>query len=313
MTLVLVAANSEQTVMLADRRLTSNGQVAEEDAGKLCTYTIGGARFAVGFVGLARAGSFDTRQWLLDALYDSVEPGRIKSLPTLHRFRERASRDFAQLPALRSLGPAEKRAEFMFVGFVNAPEHSVLAAFLVSNFRDADKQSSTSWSEFALSGNRECRPRTAEPAIVFWSGAATAITAQDAQALCSLLVQRKPPQAIIGKATEIMIDGARRPEATGTVGTRIVWARIPADRRLAVETHYYSAEPCFDTYMPDRIVCTPGGSAGLAGVKIEAVDRNKPPAGAIPRVHRHAPCPCKSGRRYKNCHGAPPRRARIKR
>ena len=41
-----------------------------------------------------------------------------------------------------------------------------------------------------------------------------------------------------------------------------------------------------------------------------AVVRPKPAAGAIPRyqgrvVGRNEPCPCNSGRKFKQCHGAP--------
>jgi preprotein translocase subunit SecA len=35
----------------------------------------------------------------------------------------------------------------------------------------------------------------------------------------------------------------------------------------------------------------------------EERDRSATPAGAVPRVGRNDPCPCGSGRKYKNCHG----------
>ena len=45
--------------------LTSKGVPVDEDAGKLCSFVLGGTRHAVGFTGLARVGGFDIRRWLL--------------------------------------------------------------------------------------------------------------------------------------------------------------------------------------------------------------------------------------------------------
>lgn len=311
MTLVLAAANSEQIVMLTDRRLTSAGTVVEEEAGKLCIFVLGGARFAVGFTGLARAQGFDMRQWLLQALWDSAEPNLIQSLATLTRFRERASRDFAQLSALRALKPQEKRTEFVFVGYLRDRSQSVLVTALVSNCRDTAQQRATTtcWDEFALSAGRENVPRTEEPVLIAWAGAAAAVKERDVDALRPLLLERKPHQAVLGKAIEIMIDAADRPQAGGTVGKRIVWVRIPSDFLSPSEMGYYAAEPTFDVYTPDIVTRTPSGSGSHAFFSVKREDRSTPPS-IVPKVHRHAPCPCKSGRRYAQCHGRRSRRRR---
>jgi hypothetical protein len=65
--------------------------------------------------------------------------------------------------------------------------------------------------------------------IVTWTGAATSITTKDTKPRYDLVKPRKPPLAIVGKAIEVMVEASGRPEAGGTVGTRIVWARVPAD------------------------------------------------------------------------------------
>ncbi len=307
MTLLLAAANSEQIVMLADRRLTSAGMVKDEDAGKLCSYVLGGARFAVAFTGLARVGGFDMRRWMLDALWDSAEPSLTKSFPTLQRFADRASRDFAELKDLRPLAPADKRTEFMFVGYSYDPTvgYPALITALVSNFRNTMRGTSTrtSWPAFALNAGREPLPRRTEPGGVVWGGAAAAVAPRDVTGLQELVTQRKPYQAITNKAIETMIAVAAKPQAGGTIGSRLVWVRVPADINEGIETGYYAAQPTFDEYMPDLVVRTPGGSSAAAYFRMGVVDRNQPPPQAIPRVHRHAPCPCKSERRYKDCHG----------
>jgi hypothetical protein len=306
MTLVLVAANSQQIAALADGRLTSNGAVVEENAGKLFGFVLGGARFALGFTGLARIGSFDTRRWLLDVLWDSAEPNLIQSMPTLQRFRQRVSRDFARIPDLRRLAPFEKRTEFVFVGYGRREQaHPVLLTALVSNFRDTARGVTTlsSWSEFALSAGREALPRTAEPGGVVWAGAWRAILPRDVDGLDRLLKYRKPYSAIVNKATAVLMAAAARRAAGGTVNRRVLWLRVPASFDEAMESGHTSAEPLYESSMPDIVARTPGASSSAAYVSLSSVDRGHPPAMAIAKVHRHAPCPCKSGKRYKSCHG----------
>jgi hypothetical protein len=180
-----------------------------------------------------------------------------------------------------------------------------MSTALVSNFRDWTRGvvALTSWNQFALSMAREPLPRVAAHSYVEWAGARRAITGRNVDELHDLLQQRKPPKAIIGKATDVMIEAAGRPEAAGTVGTRIVWVRSPPDPREPSESGYCSAAPTYDSYVPDLVTRTPGGSGGVAFVSLGSAERDKPPSMNVPRVHRNALCPCKSGERYKNCHG----------
>lgn len=65
MTLILGLANQQQVILISDRRLSVNGKVVEDESNKAATLNLQDARLAVGFTGLARAGRFQTRRWLL--------------------------------------------------------------------------------------------------------------------------------------------------------------------------------------------------------------------------------------------------------
>jgi|HubBroStandDraft_1064217.scaffolds.fasta_scaffold314307_1 hypothetical protein len=74
MTLILALGNSDQVIQVADRRLSWNGQLREDEASKAGLLECLNARLAFGFTGLAQWPGFDTRDWLLDALRDSGPP-----------------------------------------------------------------------------------------------------------------------------------------------------------------------------------------------------------------------------------------------
>jgi len=64
-TCIIVASSGEETVLVADRRLTLvDGQVDEDDAGKTVLLVTQNFRFMVAFTGLAKLGAFKTIDWL---------------------------------------------------------------------------------------------------------------------------------------------------------------------------------------------------------------------------------------------------------
>ena len=60
------------------------------------------ARHIFGFTGLAKFDKFDTRRWLLNALYECCPPDyQINKI--MPRLKDRATADFQALPVLKSL------------------------------------------------------------------------------------------------------------------------------------------------------------------------------------------------------------------
>src|SRR3990172_2948190 len=111
MTLILAMANRQQVVLLSDRRLTHEGHVLDieddlkDESNKAAVFVCRKARRAVAYTGLAKEGSFLTKRGLPVALMESAAPDFLMG-PTIDRFRKRATRDFANIPART---PASKR------------------------------------------------------------------------------------------------------------------------------------------------------------------------------------------------------------
>jgi hypothetical protein len=72
MTLILTLGNCDQIIQLADRRLTVNGRLQDDELNKAGIFICANARLAFGFTGLARTHGFETQRWLLSALSECV-------------------------------------------------------------------------------------------------------------------------------------------------------------------------------------------------------------------------------------------------
>ena len=92
MTLILALANSENAVLISDRRLASDRKTTDNESNKASVFMCADARLAVSFTGLAEAGTFKTRKWLAEALSDCAKPD-YRMGPTIHRLASRASKD----------------------------------------------------------------------------------------------------------------------------------------------------------------------------------------------------------------------------
>jgi len=65
MTLIIAAGNPDQFVQVSDRRLTANGVVQDDESNKAIVLNCANARLSIGFTGLAKVGTFNTRDWIL--------------------------------------------------------------------------------------------------------------------------------------------------------------------------------------------------------------------------------------------------------
>ena len=68
MTLLVSILNTEFAILLADRRLTSGGNLVDDHYNKLTVLCCHNARVAIAFTGLAQAGTFDTSEWMMSYL-----------------------------------------------------------------------------------------------------------------------------------------------------------------------------------------------------------------------------------------------------
>lgn len=304
MTLILALGNSEQVIQIADRRLTADQRVIDDDAGKAGVLVLANARFAYGFAGLARAGNFRTRYWLLDALRDAGPPD-FSAAGVLNRFAARASRDFRSHPELSHLASPDKRLSVLFSGYLYNELQPRLVFAVVTNYQDfaSNIDHSDAWPDFRVT-TAEARSDFENPTLVQVIGMWSAVSQSDAEAVRPLLEAKKPASAILGKGISLMAEISGRPAARQTIGKYLSSITIPVDRRQLVPTDYHAGAPTTVAYLPDLVVQrSPQMRSVATDAYIRPLDPNESWPSAVPKVGRNHPCPCQSGQKYKHCHG----------
>lgn len=303
MTLIIGLANVDQVILVADRRLShlSAGRVLSEDSSKAGMLTCEDARLLFGFTGIASAGTFRTREWLLDAMLEAG-PSDFTAVGILERLVERATRDFQSIPDLVRLPPAHRRLSIFLTGYVDWEKPPRIASSLISNFEDWTSATyrSEAADKFEIFSTREQRPYSGELTFIERVGMWPAMSATDERQLRSMLEQRKPRQAIIGKAVELIRGMADRPEAAGTIGKTLQSASVTPDRAAEVTVGYHPAGISEKVALCDAVILT--RNAQLIAVDGE-LRLTQGGTIAVPRAGRNQPCPCGSGLKYKRCHG----------
>jgi SEC-C motif-containing protein len=307
MTLIIGLANSQQVILISDRRLSSNGRVVEDESNKASVLICRDARLAVAFAGLAQAGTFLTRRWLLEALLKSAEPDHLM-WPTISRFRDRATREFATITAVRK---QDKRLSVVLAGYCYDEGLPRCYYFLISNFEGFDSQQpplAVPLEEFRVHWGRESRPLEESLSVVITVGADKAITQEHVEMLQALLRENRPPKALVGKGVEIIHDVAESHRSGNLVGKQCTSIILPSDPEATASVGYHSSKVTHKIYGPSVVEARGGdfGSFILESPELEARDSlGRPSILNFPKVGRNHPCPCGSGIKYKKCHGRP--------
>lgn len=317
MTLILTLANNVQTVVLADRRLTSDERPARttnEEYNKLTTLVSDTGRAAVAFTGLATTpDGFSTADWLLDALWEAAEP-HAGLQQTIERFRHIATRDIGKLPG------ENKLLTIVFAGYLYMEDGSSLPLLSwVSNFqgKEWNDRSKVAKPEFEGWWFAEERPNPKpEPFMYMRTFGATSLlenpaSLRDAAVIERLLKQHKPMEAIRGKALEALNRVGASEGQPGLVGRQCGSIVVPSDFSKGFITDYYSDRDRWEMEFPNQIVrMGTDNDYALKGISI-STDPMKGQPMAVKKVGRNQPCPCRSGQKYKYCHGRPiPRQIR---
>jgi hypothetical protein len=315
MTFILALGNREQFIQISDRRLSWDGKLVDDESNKAGILLCKDARHIFGFTGLAKYEKFNTRQWLLNALYECCPPD-YKINRIMPRLMERATRDFQNLPVLKSLEPRRKRLSIMFSGYNYYVDPPMGALGILTNYQNfqTGKDDHEAWDHFEMNCWSEIRPLEHEFTIVQRVGNWTAMTGEDEIALRELLKKLKPHQAIADKAVTLVRKMADRPKAKGTIGKELSVVVLQRDVSQHVLSRYYATTVGPKMFAPDEIV-------GISDTRRHAhADREiwiesaaGPEPWVIPKVKGNSPCPCKkSGKRYKDCCGRQhsPRQAR---
>ncbi len=294
MTLILSLATEDYVIQVADRRLSSNGKLVDDESNKAGFLVSDNAQLLFGFTGIARYGSFDTRKWILKTLYDS---SAVEILDIFENFRTRANDFFNKSRLLKKVPPAHKRLSVMFTGYINRIH---IGNCIISNFQDFEL--GVDYPECrehfiihtAISKPEELHKATFIQRVGAWG----AMDKSDEEVLRQMLEEKKPRIAVLDKAVSLVRDMADSPQAYGTIGKQINSTCLEKGDPAPV-SQYHTKSVKNETYMSDMVdVRSSTPNIAVSDIKIES--HGKPIS--IPKVPKNHPCPCGSGKKYKRCH-----------
>ncbi len=292
MTLIISSVNSEQAVLVSDRRVVCNGKPTNDEYNKAAVLVCRDARMVVGFTGIAQQGKFLTRQWLLETLAAAASPDYlIHSI--IERFSARASEDIGKL---RVNNPSDKRLSVVLTGYVYNESPPRCYSLLVSNFERFDEQDPPNLypaEKFTVSFLRDKRPIETEAYGVLLAGCGQAVKKADIQIIETLLKQKKPAQAIVGKSVEAIRAAADSAAAKGFIGKQCTSIILPSEPNKQADVEYHTAVVSRKIFGPAVIEARGGdrGSYIIAEPEYEVREQQN--------ISR-----CKSVKKYKRCHGA---------
>jgi hypothetical protein len=148
--------------------------------------------------------------------------------------------------------------------------------------------------------------RAARSDFGFVFGQSAALVASQFEAIHQLLHRGLPPDAVVGKAVDVMRDMAQAHKSGGVIGEDFQSLVVPSNLREGIQEAYHPANAATTFYGVDYVRADPDFAYSMTGVEIEAFDGSGDPVKIVPKTGRNMPCGCGSGKKYKRCHGAAP-------
>ena len=297
MTLILAVGNRENMIQLSDRRLSCDGKIIDDESNKVGVLVCRNARLAFGFTGLARYGSFKTYDWLLDTIYESGTP-EFTAYEILCRVTEKATFSFSNHPTLKKIPKEHKRLTILFSGYLYHHNPPKMAFATITNFQNfaEQKDDTEAWDHFIADYKLEKKDTGNDSRLFFGVGNYSVVEKSDVEVITKMLIEKKPGHAVVEKTVELIRELSDRKKSGGTIGKQITSIILPMDPQKSFDSNYHSNVNRSNTYMADTVfLLGPKNSFALKAFTI--------PSEVVPKTKRDHPCPCKSGKKYKDCHG----------
>ena len=285
---VLVAANADQIIQVSGRPLSAQAEETSAAAGHLiCDDAV----FLHDFASPAPAARHFASRWLSAALVAAARRGR-NYRDVLAGLVEEADASYRSAAERQDLSPADRRLTIMFSGYT---EDDFIVNAFVSNFRSFAKAGAAGEARdrFSLHVERSISRTNGNPGVIHLIGESGALADPDEQALREMLLRRSPAETIRQKALTIVRAIAARPGQNGPIPAALATARLDHADPLAPLT----GDARHPTEERGALLNRVDLRSAAAGVATPPRD-----AAALPKVHRNAPCPCGSGKRYRDCH-----------
>lgn len=309
MTIVLSLINQHQAIQLSDRLVSSRRGPLPGEVNKTTLLVTVDAQLAVGLSGLASVGTVDLTTWILGELVERSGP-EYTALSIIQRLEASLNDLFQRDRQLASVSPEDRRLSLMFSGYLYNHEPPLGANCLLTNFQDFDsgRDSSGAWPLFkSFFASERVSPRRPSFTYVQRVGAWPAMYDDDALVLRQMLEDAKPARAIVQRGVALIRKMADRREAGRGIGKQMTSLVIPRDGRSQPWSDYHTATTVGTIPMPNAVFATGNGpSVAYRGIELTArnINTGEPVPLGYPQVGRNAPCPCRSGKKFKWCHGA---------
>ena len=301
MTALLAIQNDDYSILLSDRRITCGKVPANDQYSKSGMLYCCDGRFAYGFTGLAEYKGFRTSRWLADTIIKAARPG-CSHQQLFQNITKILNDEFYRLPELSRCTTNQKKLTVVFAGWFTDWCDIYGRLVAMSNFEDyhpvpGQQRSVGEFREFVQTQQSD------NYYSVFGFGNWSALTSKTTAEVTELVIKKKPREGIVNKAVFLLRKIADTPQARKTIGKNIDEIYIPHDPGAEVIGKYHTGEPTDEVWTPTLISVCSEVTVVPELILRKIRDNNEHGPTDVPRVKMNAPCPCRSGRRYKDCHG----------
>lgn len=298
MTLGLAITTADYCCIVSERKLSGRRRTMRiPDSTKCGTVYFSDARLVYTFAGLASAAQYDfvTRSWLAEAMCKAGEGGAGARI-ALTKLAESLTEKFAEFLALSE---AERLLSVLLVGFVG--DHPMPTAFMISNYEtlraDADPLTNAT---FGLS--EESTPAGAAGVFAIGSGAG-GLSASDLSGITTA-IDSGSPQAVQFRAVQAIRAVSERESGT-TVGAKCQSIILSSDADHGIFLDFSTDEAVTEVPVGAFVEARYGrnGAFLVFDAHYGGYGLEQRTIVAVPRVPKNQKCPCRSGRKFKSCHG----------
>jgi hypothetical protein len=278
LTLLIAIADKDRAILLADRRISTNGAVVDDEFNKLCILFCDNARVAIAFTGLASTPEFNTSEWIADTFADlGTQTGNYHDL--IYQFSQRASEKFSEFSGL------DNRITFLISGFIYDENSSEAIAHKISNFEHTEYVT----KEFTVHS-----AEAVNESIVIFCGNTKNISTNLADTIKSLLQKNLSSSDLLRFAYNQLRSCSKLSGSQSVIGTQCNSAIIKSIVDTAITSTYHSSFKSHRAYGPNIVITN--------GMTSHGFEMFSPTIVAGPDIRKKDFCWCGSKSYFKDCH-----------
>lgn len=291
MTLIIAGGNNDHCFLSADRRLSGNGEIFDDETNKITVLGCNDTKCSIAFTGLAnytyKGKSFYTLSWL----YDTIDKICNRNSDFDNLIEELAVEANNEIGKINFLDKNHKALTFVIIGYQYRDGKKVLKLIKISNFEEG--------GDFE---NFKIIDLTNESLEINYTiaGYTKPVTDNDLEGLIKLLKNNKPVKYLENYCINKIAEISGRTTAKGLIGPQINCVNILSKIPSKITHTYYSStltSICYGAigflYFKEQALIKSYGSELYTGIE---------PA-IVPKVKKNHKCLCGKGLKYKDCHG----------